>query len=43
MKKQLFAAIVFGFFSIASTAWSYMLMNDSTDVGARDILLQAAN
>ncbi|WP_246014596.1 PEP-CTERM sorting domain-containing protein [Geomonas oryzae] len=42
MKKQLLAAIVFGLFSIASTGWSYMLVSDSTNVGAQDTLLQAA-
>lgn len=42
MKRQLLAAIVFGLLSIASTGWSYMLVSDSTDVGAQDTLLQAA-
>lgn len=43
MKRSIVLLLTLGLLTVASTGWSYLLVSDSTDVGAQDTLLQSAN
>ena len=43
MKRLLAVMLTLGILSFASTGWSYLLVSDSTYVGAQDTLLHAAD